>query len=77
MIEERPMVWRRTSFEFEVQKVGLTIESLDTVPTRLSSVEQRWYFNTRARGKSASGHDYPEELSGDEKLAVLEYLKTL
>jgi mono/diheme cytochrome c family protein/tRNA threonylcarbamoyladenosine modification (KEOPS) complex Pcc1 subunit len=76
-IEERPRVWRRVSLEFDERHIGLEIESLDAVPLRLGSVESRWYFNTRARGKAASGHDYPDELTGDEKLAVLEYLKTL
>ena len=39
--------------------------------------EKLRYFDTRLYGKSAGGHTFPEELSEDEKLAVLEYLKTI
>jgi mono/diheme cytochrome c family protein len=75
-IEERPAVWRRTTQDFNLTGVGLTIEELEQVPSGLTPVEERWYFNTRSRGKSALGHDYPDELSNQEKLEVLEYLKS-
>ena len=42
-----------------------------------SGWQKREYFDTRAFGKKASGHTFPDELSADEKQAVLEYLKTL
>ena len=77
---ERPAVWRRTSVVgYDQQKVGLEIETFDKLPA--AAVEnhrlRREYFQTKAFGKSAAGHDFVEELSDEEKAAVLEYLKTL
>jgi hypothetical protein len=59
------------------QDVGLVVESLEEIPKKLSSIQRRWYFDTRIEGKSAKGHDYPDELSEDQKEDLLEYLKTL
>ena len=38
---------------------------------------RRSYFDTRRFGKSNAGHNFPDQLSDEEKTAVLEYLKTL
>lgn len=76
--EERPEVWRRTDQSIDEAKVGLTVEVAKRVPLEHPDVAvRRSFFDTRRFGKSASGHDYPSELSEDEKIAVLEYLKTL
>lgn len=75
---ERPTVWRRTSEAMDVRKIGLTVEEVERVPLEEPDVAiRRGYFDTRRFGKSAAGHDYPDALDEDEKLAVLEYLKTL
>lgn len=75
---ERPAVWRRTEDGYDQTRVGLEVQTYSQLPTKtLESWERRQYFDTSAFGKSAAGHDYPEALSADEKLAVLEYLKTL
>ena len=73
----RPQVWRRTSVDYDFDKLGMTIELLDTVPPNLTAEQQRQFFDSRRRGKSATGHDFPDVLSEQEKNAVLEYLKTL
>jgi mono/diheme cytochrome c family protein len=74
----RPTIWRRTDREFDAQHVGLTIEAFNETPAGINSGEQRReYFDTRGFGKSAAGHDFPARLSEDEKVALLEYLKTL
>ena len=39
--------------------------------------ERREYFDTRQFGKSAAGHDFPNQLSEPQRAALLEYLKTL
>jgi hypothetical protein len=46
-------------------------------PGKLTAAERRRWFDTRKPGKSASGHDFPDALSEDDKKAVLEYLKQL
>jgi hypothetical protein len=75
---QRPAVWRRTEDGYDQSRVGLEVTSFDDVPgtVRLPS-EKREYFDTHRPGKSASGHEFPDQLSDDEKKAVLEYLKTL
>lgn len=75
--ELRPVIWKRVDEELNRDNVGLTVESLNEVPEKLSAEERREYFDTRVYGKNASGHDFPVKLSRDERVAVLEYLKTL
>jgi hypothetical protein len=79
-VDRRPAVWRRTSIEgYDQSRVGLAVEELDKLPTAAVDDKKlrREYFQTTVRGKSAAGHEFVEELSEDEKTAVLEYLKTL
>jgi len=75
---ERPVVWKRTEDGYDHKRVGLEVTSYDTLPSDVrNDVERRGYFDTRLSGKSAAGHDYPDQLTEEEKQAVLEYLKTL
>jgi len=74
----RPAVWRRSSQDFNAREIGFRYEVVDRVPLDTTDpVIRRSYFDTGKFGKSNAGHDYPDELTIDEKLAVLEYLKTL
>jgi mono/diheme cytochrome c family protein len=74
----RPVVWKRTPTGYDQRRVGLDIqEAADMPPGRLTAAERRRWFDTRKPGKSASGHDFPDQLSDAEKKAVLEYLKQL
>lgn len=75
---ERPTVWHRSSDDYDQQRGGLTVDERKDKPAGVTRRdEQRTYFDTRNHGKSAAGHDYPDELTPAEKTAVLEYLKTL
>lgn len=76
---QRPAIWKRQGKEYDQQRVGLAVESVQEVPAEalLDVRERRRYFETRKFGKSAGGHTYPDQLSEREKQAVLEYLKTL
>jgi hypothetical protein len=75
---ERPAVWKRTETGYDRERVGLEITTFDKLPAEVTSGwQKREYFDTRAFGKKASGHTFPDELSATEKRAVLEYLKTL
>jgi processive rubber oxygenase RoxA-like protein len=75
---ERPAVWRRKNNTYDSNRVGPQIESFDDLPPDAKDGwRRRQYFDTRAFGKSASGHDFPSALTEGEKQAVLEYLKTL
>jgi mono/diheme cytochrome c family protein len=75
--DQRPVIWNRTSDEWDQQRVGLSVTTYDTMPAVQNAAERRHYFDTNAFGKSAAGHRFPDALSEDEKQAVLEYLKTL
>jgi mono/diheme cytochrome c family protein len=75
--QQRPKVWRRIAQSMDEEAIGLVVESLDEVPKKLSNAQRRWYFDTSLEGKSAQGHDYPDELTEDQKSDLLEYLKTL
>ena len=78
--DERPRVWRRDrgGDGYDRDRIGLAIEELKAAPRGLADVSaRREVFDTSQRGKSAAGHEYPDALTEEEKLAVLEYLKTL
>lgn len=76
--DERPAVWKRTSTGYDQAQVGLEVTTFDAMPVApMPSAERRRHFDTSKPGKSATGHDYPDQLSEAEKTAVLEYLKTL
>lgn len=76
--EKRPVVWKRTENGYDPTRVGLEAETRNDIPSALTRPsERRQYFDTRAKGKSASGHDFPTGLNESEKRGVLEYLKTL
>ena len=75
--EERPTLWRRIALGLDTERMGLSIDSTSEIPRRLKPSERRWYFDTTRPGKSATGHDFPSALSEEEKIDLLEYLKTL
>ncbi len=76
--KQRPVVWRRTEDGYDQQRMGLEVKTFEKLPKDISSEwEKRTLFDTRAFGKSAAGHNFPEQLSEEEARAVLEYLKTL
>ncbi len=76
--DARPVVWKRTEDGYDQDKVGLEVETFDSVPRSVkATAHRRRYFDTKQPGKSASGHTFPNVLDEDEKQALLEYLKTL
>ena len=75
---ERPVIWQRKPGKYDQGRVGPAIETFEQFPAAATAGwQKREIFDTRAFGKSAKGHNFPDELSADEKRAVLEYLKTL
>jgi len=74
----RPKIWKRTEDGYDQSKVGLEVTTFESVPAEAkTAAEKREYFNTQLTGKSAAGHSFPDDLTEEEKQAVLEYLKTL
>jgi hypothetical protein len=76
--DDRPAVWSRTEDGYDREKVGLEVTTFEKLPdVARTPAQKRDYFETRLPGKSAAGHPFPDELTEEEKRAVLEYLKTL
>lgn len=75
---KRPTVWRRSGEKIDAEKIGFRIETAEKVPlAEPDPAIRRSYFDTRRFGKSNAGHNFPDQLVDEEKVAVLEYLKTL
>jgi mono/diheme cytochrome c family protein len=75
---QRPVVWTRHGETFDTERIGPSIDVFDSLPAHVTAGwQRRQFFDTRAFGKSAAGHTFPDALSEDDKKAVLEYLKTL
>jgi mono/diheme cytochrome c family protein len=76
--DQRPVVWIRALDGFDTKRVGPAIAEHAELPAHVQAGwQRREFFDTRRFGKSAAGHRFPDDLSEDEKIAVLEYLKTL
>ena len=57
---ERPVVWKRSPTDYDPQRVGWKTESFEQLPAAVTDGwQKREYFDTRAFGKSASGHEFP------------------
>jgi mono/diheme cytochrome c family protein len=75
--QQRPRAWKRTEDGYDHRRVGLEVQASKSVPEGLTPAERRTWFDTAHRGKSASGHDFPEKVPLEERPSLLEYLKTL
>lgn len=77
--EERPQVWKRDENGYDQKRVGvLLVEERDALPEGLNSREKREYYDASRPGAGTEGHLFPDELlNAEEKIAVMEYLKTL
>lgn len=75
--DQRPKVWRRSEDGYDADRVGLEVETFDSLPPTSSAAVRRQYFDTSIPGKSAAGHLFPDRLKEEQKRALLEYLKTL
>jgi mono/diheme cytochrome c family protein len=73
----RPVIWRRQQLGPDLRRVGLLVEEREQLPPRTTKEQRRWYYDARQRGKSNRGHTFGDALSVEERLAVIEYLKTL
>lgn len=80
---ERPKVFRRpgsTEFkDYDKVHVGWLVEPLSTAPdvARMPTHEARYIFDSSRFGLGNGGHTFGDKLSEDDRMAVIEYLKTL
>jgi mono/diheme cytochrome c family protein len=79
----RPKVFTRsyrTDLEaYDAKKLGWKVEVLDKPPdpAKVSPFELRKVYDTTQPGRGNGGHTFGDRLSEDERMAVIEYLKTL
>jgi hypothetical protein len=74
---KRPRVWKRTENGYDKANVGLEVEVFDAVPKNLTPRIRRMYYDTSHKGNSGAGHTFPDVLEDKEKMAIIEYLKTI
>jgi hypothetical protein len=78
----RPKVYTRSyrtdKEDYDPVKIGWKVTVLDTpIDPKLPGFEQRKVFDTTQQGRGNGGHVFGDKFSEDERLAVIEYLKTL
>ncbi|MCR9296335.1 MAG: cytochrome c, partial [bacterium] len=61
---------------FDRERVGIPYTLL-SAEEAANATDSQEVFDTRKFGKSNRGHNFPDVLEAEEKLQVLEYLKTL
>jgi hypothetical protein len=78
----RPKIFTR-SYRTDIDaydpvKLGWKIEPFEHGPEgSLDAIERRKIYDTTQTGRHNTGHTYGDELSEDDRMAVIEYLKTL
>ena len=76
--EERPAVWRVKDYDsYDNKRVGLLVEERATMPATTTLHERRAYYNSAVDTMGNGGHRFADGLSTEQKLSLLEYLKTL
>jgi mono/diheme cytochrome c family protein len=80
--KSRPAIFTRSykTAEADYDKVRLGWKSTELtkpLPEPLTPIERRKIYDTRQPGRGNSGHSFGDHLSDDERMAVIEYLKTL
>jgi hypothetical protein len=78
----RPKIYTRSyrgeKEDYDPVKLGLMIVVLEETPaTKLSRWEQRKIYDTTRPGRGNGGHTFGDDLSEEERMTVIEYLKTL
>jgi len=69
--------FRTTRNDYDPVNVGWKTFPVEVDDSKLSPHERRKIYDTRKSGRGNAGHYYGDSLTEDERLAVIEYLKTL
>jgi Cytochrome c len=78
----RPKVFTRSyrtdEADYDSEKLGWKVKVLDGPPdAKLPAIERRKVYDTTQPGRGNGGHTFGDKLTEDERMAVIEYLKTL
>ncbi len=70
--------YRTAKEDYDPAKLGWKITVLEEAPDpNLPAIEQRKVYDTTQPGRGNGGHPFGDKLTEDERMAVIEYLKTL
>jgi len=78
---DRPRVFTRSYRtgvdDYDAERVGWKVTELPDSPVTDSGPDARRIYDTTKPGRSNAGHTFGDDLTDDERRAVIEYLKTL
>ncbi len=63
--------------DYDSVHVGWKYQEVDHIPPDLPPLERRKIYDTTQPGRSNAGHTYGDDLTDEERWAIIEYLKTL
>lgn len=80
--KSRPRLYTRSfkteEADYDKERVGWKITELKEPPSdKLPAIERRRVYDTTKPGRSNAGHTFGDDLTDEERAAVVEYLKTL
>ncbi len=75
--ESRPRKFQLGGHALDFEKVGLRIDANGAYPENYVPFSTPVWFDTQEPGKSNGGHTFGAELSDEQKLQLIEYLKLL
>ncbi len=79
---ERPRIFTRSfrgdALEYDQRWVGLMFQTLANAPDPgLPAIDRRKVYDSTQPGRGNSGHTFGDRLTEEQRMAVIEYLKTL
>jgi mono/diheme cytochrome c family protein len=80
--KSRPKIFTRSyrtdKDAYDPEKLGWKIDVLDKpADEKLPAIERRKVYDTSQPGRANTGHTFGDKLTDDERMAIIEYLKTL
>ncbi len=69
--------FRTDETSYDTKKVGWQVQVLPEMPKVDSDFERRKIYDTTLRGRGNQGHTFGDELTDEQRWAIVEYLKTL
>jgi mono/diheme cytochrome c family protein len=79
--KSRPKLFTRSfrteEADYDQKKVGWKVQLLDEMPKGGSAFERRKVYDTTQPGRGNQGHTFGDDLTDEQRWAVIEYLKTL
>jgi mono/diheme cytochrome c family protein len=77
----RPKVFTRSfhtgEADYDKKRVGWKVREVPPPDPKLPAIERRKVYDTTRPGRGNGGHAFGDDLTDDERWAVIEYLKTL